>query len=109
LQAAIDYNAPLLTLAAMHVMNDTADPFYTCMGSTTCKPSKPSGGGSDDPVNSSTSSPSSSGQATDLKLIIAVAVPLAGLVVTGAIVYALFLCRRRGKGPFAPARQDPKI
>jgi len=93
----------------MHVMNDTADPFYTCMGSETCKASKPPSSGPNDPVNSSTSSSPPSSRTTDLKLIIAVAVPLAGLVVTGAIVYALFLCRRRGKGPFAPARRDTKI
>lgn len=28
---ALDYNAPMLTLAAMHVINDTADPFFTSL------------------------------------------------------------------------------
>ncbi|KNZ73828.1 Endoglucanase E-4 [Termitomyces sp. J132] len=28
---ALDYNAPLLTLAAMHVVNDTTDPFFTSL------------------------------------------------------------------------------
>jgi len=31
MKVAIDYNAPLLTLAAMHVMNDSNDPFYTSL------------------------------------------------------------------------------
>jgi len=30
-QPALDYNAPMLTLAAMHVLNDTSDPFYTSL------------------------------------------------------------------------------
>ncbi|KAI6130517.1 glycoside hydrolase family 9 protein [Pisolithus croceorrhizus] len=30
-EPAIDYNAPMLTLAAMHVLNDTSDPFYTSL------------------------------------------------------------------------------
>lgn len=30
-QVVIDHNAPPPTLAAMHVMNDTADPFYTSL------------------------------------------------------------------------------
>lgn len=28
LQVALDYNAPMLTLAAFHVMSDSSDPFY---------------------------------------------------------------------------------
>ncbi|KAG5340990.1 hypothetical protein C0989_012364 [Termitomyces sp. Mn162] len=30
-EVALDYNAPLLTLAAMHVVNDTTDPFFTSL------------------------------------------------------------------------------
>jgi endoglucanase len=30
-QVALDYNAPMLTLAAMHVLNDTNDPFFTSL------------------------------------------------------------------------------
>lgn len=31
LEVALDYNAPLLTLAAMYVMNDDGDPFYATL------------------------------------------------------------------------------
>ncbi|KAG6332985.1 hypothetical protein ID866_6101 [Astraeus odoratus] len=30
-EPALDYNAPMLTLAALHVLNDTSDPFYTSL------------------------------------------------------------------------------
>lgn len=30
-EVALDYVAPMLTLAALHVMNDTSDPFYTSL------------------------------------------------------------------------------
>lgn len=37
----MDYNAPLLTLAAMHIVDDTTDPFYTSLGPGASKPSRP--------------------------------------------------------------------
>ncbi|KAF8450355.1 glycoside hydrolase family 9 protein [Boletus edulis BED1] len=33
-EPALDYNAPMLTLTAMHVLNDTSDPFYTTLAGT---------------------------------------------------------------------------
>ncbi|KIM68684.1 glycoside hydrolase family 9 protein [Scleroderma citrinum Foug A] len=40
-EPALDYNAPMLTLAAMHVLNDTSDPFYTSLQAGTYQ--KPAG------------------------------------------------------------------
>ncbi|KAH7914309.1 glycoside hydrolase family 9 protein [Hygrophoropsis aurantiaca] len=42
-EVALDYNAPMLTLAAMHVLNDTSDPFYTGLGPGAYDARKPSG------------------------------------------------------------------
>ena len=97
----MDYNAPLLTLAAMHVMNDTADPFYTSLEAGAYASNKPSGHPCD-PVYSC--SPSLS---TGAKIAIAVVVTVVGLAIFGGIAYAFFLHRRRGKGPLASA-QGPK-
>lgn len=42
-EIALDYNAPMLTLAAMHVLNDTADPFYTSLKAGAYDSKKPQG------------------------------------------------------------------
>ncbi|KAN0126633.1 glycoside hydrolase family 9 protein [Russula decolorans] len=42
-EAALDYNAPMLTLAAMHVLNDTSDPFFTRLQAGAFAAKKPSG------------------------------------------------------------------
>ncbi|OJA20892.1 hypothetical protein AZE42_00902 [Rhizopogon vesiculosus] len=47
-EAALDYNAPMLTLAAMHVLNDTADPFYTSLKAGAYDSKKPQGMPCDD-------------------------------------------------------------
>ena len=90
----------------MYVMNDTADPFYTCMGSETCEASKPSGNPCD-PAHSCSPSPGR-GLSTDAKIAIAVVVPVVGLVTSGAIAYVLFLRRRRDREPLGPEK-DAKL
>jgi len=84
----------------MHVMNDTTDPFYTCMGSDTCEPSQPS----DYPCGSVYSCLRSSGLSNGVKTAVAVVVPVACLAISSGIVYVVFLRRRRGKGPWLPVR-----
>ena len=88
----------------MHVMNDTADPFYTCMGSETCESSKPSG----DPCSPAYNCSRSSSLSNGAKIAIAVAVPVACLAISSGIVYLFLLRRRRGKGPWVPVR-DSKL
>jgi endoglucanase len=83
----------------MHVMNDTADPFYTSLEAGAYASNKPSGTPCD-PVYSC--SPSLS---TGAKIAIAVVVTVVGLAIIGGIVYAFCLRRRRGKGPLTPAQE----
>ena len=47
-EPALDLNAPLLTLAALHVMNDSSDPFYTRLQAGAYAAVKPSGTPCDD-------------------------------------------------------------
>jgi len=42
-EVALDYTAPMLTLAAMHVLNDTSDPFFTSLSAGAYQQNKPSG------------------------------------------------------------------
>lgn len=86
----MDYNAPLLTLAAMHVMNDTVDPFYTSLQAGAYDSKKPSGHPCD-PVYSCTPSLSTSG-----KIAIAVVVTVVGLGIIAGIVF-IVVRYRRGK------------
>ena len=85
----MDYNAPLLTLAAMHVMNDTSDPFYTSLKAGAYASNKPSGHPCD-PVYSC--SPSLS---TGAKIAIGVVVTVVGLAIFGGIFYVFCIRRRR--------------
>jgi endoglucanase len=40
---ALDYNAPLLTLAAQHVISDTSDPYFTQLQAGAYEKVRPSG------------------------------------------------------------------
>lgn len=95
----MDYNAPLLTLAAMHASNDTADPFYTSLKAGAYASKKP-GGHPCDPVYSCT--PSLSHGA---KIAIAVVVTVVGLAIFGAIGYMIVRFRRRKAGSLSPTPQ----
>ena len=92
----MDYNAPLLTLAAMHVMNDTADPFYTSLQAGAYASKKPSGHPCD-PVYSCTPSLSTAG-----KIAIAVVVTVVGLGIIGGIVFLVVRYRRRRSNELSP-------
>ena len=97
-QAAIDYNAPLLTLAAMHVMIDTADPFYTCMGSDACISNNSSPG----------YPPSSTGNLKSGVIVLTVLFSCIGFGIFTAAIYGFSpRCCRRDRDPLSPA-QDPK-
>jgi len=90
-EIAVDYNAPLLTLAAMHVMNDTADPFYTSLKAGAYAANKPSGQPCD-PVY-----PCTPGLSTGAKIAIAVVVTVVGLAIFGGIFYVCCIRRRRAR------------
>jgi len=90
-EIAVDYNAPLLTLAAMHVMNETTDPFYTSLQAGAYASKKPSGHPCD-PVYSCGPSLSSGA-----KIAIAVVVTVFGLAIIGGIAYLVIRYRRGRK------------
>ena len=77
----MDYNAPLLTLAAMHVSNDTTDPFYTSLKAGAYASKKPSGHPCDPVYDCTPSLP------TGAKIAIAVVVTVVGLAIFGGIIY----------------------
>ncbi|KZT20773.1 glycoside hydrolase family 9 protein [Neolentinus lepideus HHB14362 ss-1] len=82
-EVALDYNAPLLTLAAAHVMNDTSDPYYTTLqvGAYSKPKYHPC-----DAVFSCTPSLS-----TGAKIAMGVCLGATGLVIAGLTGYWLYL------------------
>ena len=95
-QIAMDYNAPLLTLAAMHVSSETADPFYTSLKAGAYASKKPSGRPCD-PVYDC-APPLGKGA----KIAIGVVITIVGLAIIGGIVYMVVRYRRRSNGPASP-------
>ncbi|KAJ7904387.1 glycoside hydrolase family 9 protein [Mycena olivaceomarginata] len=85
-EVALDYNAPLLTLAAMHVMNDSNDPFYTSLKAGAYDKVKPSGQPCDAAI-----SDGCSGHKLSKAAIIALAVVLSvvGLLILGLLAWYL--------------------
>jgi endoglucanase len=77
---ALDYNAPLLTLAAMHVMNDTNDPFFTSLQAGAYDKVRPQGTPCDDAF------PCKSGPHLSKGAVIALAVAIS---VVGTIILIL--------------------
>jgi len=95
-EVAIDYNAPLLTLAAMHVLNDTADPFYTSLKAGAYASKQPRGHPCDPVYDCGPS------LGTGAKIAIAVVVTVVGLLIFGAIIF-MVIRYRRGEKPLSPA------
>ncbi|KAI5124856.1 hypothetical protein M0805_007289 [Coniferiporia weirii] len=92
-EPALDLNAPLLTLAALHAMNDTADPFYTSLAAGAYDAVKPSGTPCDEafPCESESHGLSKGG-----KIALAVVVTVVGLAIIGGVAY-IFWLRRKNK------------
>jgi len=93
-EPALDYNAPMLTLAAMHVLNDTSDPFFTTLQAGAYEKNKPKGTPCDAAF-------SCSGPALPkgAKIAIGVIVSLVGLIIVGlGATWMLLGIRRNGKG-----------
>ena len=86
-EPALDLNAPMLTLAALHVMNDTNDPFFTQLQAGAYQ--KPPGHPCDGAFTCH------SGLSTGAKAAIGVVVSVVGLLLIGA---AFFLLRRSRYG-----------
>lgn len=94
-EPALDLNAPLLTLAALHVMNDSADPFYTRLQTGAFASVKPTGTPCDAafPCHDH-------GLSKGAKIAIAVVITLVGLAIIGAVAYMYRLHRRNKFGRY---------
>ena len=92
-EPAVDLNPPLLTLAALHVMNDTQDPFYTSLKSGMYASVKPSGTPCDAvfPCNSKHE------LRKGAKIAIGVIVTIVGLAIFGSVGYLVWRRRQMKK------------
>ncbi|GLB33668.1 putative endoglucanase [Lyophyllum shimeji] len=85
-EVALDYNAPVLTLAAMHAFNDSNDPFYTSLEVGAYDKVRPQGRPCD-PVF-----PDACGQLSKGgKIAVGVAVGVVGLIVFGLVAWYIYL------------------
>lgn len=82
-EVALDYNAPLLALAAAHAMNDTSDPYYTNLQAGAY--SKPKYHPCDAAFDCG------SKLSTGAKIAMGVCLSVAGLIVFGLTAYWLYL------------------
>ncbi|KAF9008918.1 9 glycosyl hydrolase [Cyathus striatus] len=90
---ALDYNAPMLTLTAMYVLNDRSDPFYTSLEAGAYEKVKPRGFPCDAVFREGCAGPQMS---TGGKIAMAVVIIIVGLVVFGLLTYYFILVARKG-------------
>ncbi|KAI0068914.1 glycoside hydrolase family 9 protein [Artomyces pyxidatus] len=83
-EVALDYNAPLLTLAAMHVLNDSNDPFFTRLQPGAYDARRPGGQPCDHAF------PCRSGLSNGAKIAIGVVVGVVGAALLGLIAYYFY-------------------
>lgn len=79
---ALDYNAPMLTLAAMHVLNETTDPFFTSLKSGAYDKVQPKGTPCDEVFPCG-----AGGLSKGARIAIAVTVTVVGLVIIGLLLW----------------------
>ncbi|KAI0033793.1 glycoside hydrolase family 9 protein [Vararia minispora EC-137] len=91
-EVALDYNAPMLTLAAARVMSDAADPFYTRLQAGAYASVKPSSAPCDNAVSTGCRRP---GLSTGARIAIGIVVGLVGLLILCMATYCLRRGRRR--------------
>ncbi|KAF4619366.1 hypothetical protein D9613_005368 [Agrocybe pediades] len=96
-EIALDYNAPMLTLAAIHVMGDSKDPFYTSLAAGAYDKVKPKGRPCDSAITDGCVGGRLSKKAT---LAMAITITVIGLIVIGLSAWYIILLmksRRMGK------------
>ncbi|SJL02072.1 related to Family 9 glycosyl hydrolase [Armillaria ostoyae] len=90
-EVALDYNAPMLTLAAMHVMNDTNDPYFTALQEGAYV--RPQGGPCDAAIRDGCGS--SNGLSKGATIAIAVCITVVGLVLVSLVAYYFWVVKKR--------------
>ncbi|EAU84918.1 9 glycosyl hydrolase [Coprinopsis cinerea okayama7 len=91
-EVALDYNAPLLTLTAMHVVAGTEDPFYTSLKEGAYEKVKPDGLPCDAAIEEGCKGPKLSKKA---QIAMGVTLTIVCLVVFGLSGYWIWLVQRR--------------
>ncbi|KAK0468435.1 9 glycosyl hydrolase [Desarmillaria tabescens] len=90
-EVALDYNAPMLTLAAMHVMNDTSDPYFTALQEGAYV--RPQGGPCDAAIRDGCGS--SSRLSKGATIAMAVCISIVGLVLLSLAAYYFWVVKKR--------------
>jgi len=90
-EVALDYNAPMLTLAVMHVLSDTNDPFYTSLKAGAHEKVKPDGMPCDAAITEGCKGPSISRNG---KIAMGVVLSVVCLFVLGLTAYWITLAQR---------------
>ncbi|KAF7331898.1 Endoglucanase [Mycena kentingensis (nom. inval.)] len=94
-EVALDYNAPMLTLAAMHVLNDTDDPFYTSLEVGAYEKVKPAGQPCDSAISTGCGG---SGLPKTAVIVMAVVLSVVGAVILGLFAFYVWTVWTRRKG-----------
>jgi endoglucanase len=102
-QIALDYNAPMLTLAAMHVLSDTQDPYFTTLAAGAYEKVKPTGVPCDAVFSEGCDNPHMSKKAT---VVLAVIVTIVGVIIFGLSTWYIMLLIRNSS---ASNTQLPKV
>ncbi|KAI3612497.1 glycoside hydrolase family 9 protein [Moniliophthora roreri] len=92
-EVALDYNAPMLTLAAMHVLNDTNDPFFTALQAGEYDKVKPQG----EPCDAAISDGCGEGSRLSMagKIALGVIFGITGVTIIGLLVWYFISVRKR--------------
>jgi endoglucanase len=81
----------MLTLAAMHVLNDSSDPFFTRLQAGAFPAKKPNG----NPCDAAFNCHSGSGLSTGAKVALGVSLSIIGITIVAAGMW--YYCRRKAR------------
>lgn len=96
-KVGLDYNAPLLTLAAYSVMQTTVDPFYTSLQDGAYAKVKPTGLPCDAAIKQGCPAPKLSPGA---RVAMALSITIVGVILIGMIVYWYYLGQKHKRNTF---------
>jgi len=94
-EVALDYNAPMLTLAAVRVMTETKDPYFTSLQAGAYDKVKPKGHPCDEVFRDGCNGPKLSKKAT---LAMAIVITVVGLVIIGLSGWYIITLRQASTG-----------
>lgn len=96
---ALDYNAPLLAIAAENIISNTADPFYTALQAGAYQSQRPKQG--THPCDAAFPCGRRSGLSVAAEIVVAVVTTIVGLGIIAALVYIYWFRGRYKGGGFA--------